>query len=540
VAVTDIHGVFTYHNNAYRDGANTHEFALTPSTVTSATFGKLFSCTVDGAIYAQPLWVPNLNVESTKRNVVFVATQHDSVYAFDADANTSPCTPLWHANLIDTAHGGLSGETTVPSCNTPGGLVGQGIGNICPEVGVTGTPVIDPSTNTLYVVSKSVILSGPTFYQRLHAIDLLTGSEKFSGPVTISGTYPGSADGGDTVAFAPQQENQRPGLALVNGAVYIGWASHEDARPYYGWLMAYSASTLAQLNVFNATPNSQSGGIWMGGGAPAADSSSNLYIITANGAFDATSPSPPNNDYGDSFLKLSNHLVVSEYFTPTDEASDSVNDQDFGAGGAAILADIQQSEDNPPHLVFGGGKDGYLYLLDRDHMGGLGDTNARQRIYLGGPIFGTGAFWNSSFYLAAAGSQLQQFSLNPATGLLNTSPASATAATFGFPGATPSVTSMPDLTNGIVWALDNSQYCTSRAPGCGPAVLHAYDAANLATELWNSSQRAADAAGYAVKFTVPTVANGKVYIGTRGNNKGDADSATSVPGELDVYGLLQN
>jgi hypothetical protein len=537
VAVTDLAGVTTYHNNLARNGANTQEYELSPSTVTSSTFGKLFSCTVDGAIYAQPLWVPNLTISSAKHNVVFVATQADSVYAFD-DTNSSPCSPLWHANLIDGAHGGLPMESTVPS-GTTGYLVGQGNGDISPEVGVTGTPVIDLTTNTLYVVSKSVIALGPTFYQRLHAIDLFTGNEKFSGPVTITGTYPGSGDGGSTVTFDPQAENQRAGLALVNGVVYIAWASLEDTPTYYGWMMGFNASDLSPAGVFNVTPNAGYGGIWMSGGAPAADSSNNLYVITANGQFDVTNPAPPNNDYGDSFLQLNSDLTVSQYLTPSDQATDNINDQDLGAGGA-VLADLPSNGNNPTHLVLGGGKDGSIYLLDRDNMGGSGDTNAWQFFGLGSGIFGTPAFWNSSFYLAARDATLQQYTLDPSTAMVNPSPASSSAGIFGFPGSTPSVSSMPDNSNGIVWALDNSQYCTPQSPGCGPAVLHAYDGTNLANEFWNSSQGSGDTAGYPVKFTLPTVANGRVYVGTRGNNMGGIDTSTSIPGELEVYGVLPN
>jgi Putative Ig domain len=539
VAVTDLPGVPTYHNNLSRNGANTQEFALSTSSVTSSTFGKLFSCSVDGAIYAQPLWVSNLTISSAKHNVVFVATQHDSLYVFDADTNSSPCTPLWHANLIDSAHGGIPGETSVPSSGT-GALVGSGYGDIAPEVGVTGTPVIDLTTNTLYVVSKSVIPSGPTFYQRLHAIDLLTGNEKFSGPVTIAGTYPGTGDGGTTTTFVARQENQRAGLVLANGIVYIAWASHEDNAPYYGWVMGYNATNLSQTSVVNVTPNVGYGGIWMGGSAPAADSSNNLYLITGNATFNATNSSAPNNDYGDSFLKLSSNLTLSQYFTPSDQLTDNANDQDFGSAGAAILVDLPVNGSNPTHLVIGGGKDAYLYLLNRDSMGGLGDTNAWQRFNFGNSIFATGAFWNSNFYLAGKDGKLQAFSLNSTTAKMNTPATSLSGTSFGFPGATPSVSSTPANTNGIVWALDNSQYCTPQSPGCGPAVLHAYDASNLATELWNSTQGTGNSAGNAVKFTVPTVANGKVYVGTRGNNTGSADSSTSIPGELDVYGLLPN
>lgn len=538
VAVTDLRGVFTYHNNPSRDGANTQEYALTTSNVTSSTFGKLFSCAVDAAVYAQPLWVPNLTISSAKHNVVFVATQNNSLYAFDADTNSAPCTPLWHANLQDSLHGGLADETSVPSSG-PDRLVGGGGGDIAPEVGVTGTPVIDPTTNTLYVVSKSVVASDLSFHQRLHAIDLTTGNEKFSGPVTIAATYSGTMEGGKITTFSARQENQRPGLALSNGVVYIAWASHEDHRPFYGWVIGYNANDLSQVSVFNDAPNAGLSGIWMSGGAPAVDSYGNLYVTTGNGNFDVTNSSPPNNDYGDSFLQLTSSLNVKQYFTPSNQESDNINDADFGAGGAVVLVDLPANGNNPTHLVIGGGKDGTLYVLNCDRMGGLGDSNAWQKLSLPRGIFATGAFWNSNFYLATIRGALQAFSLNPATAQF-TPVSTATTATFGFPGATPSISSMPDNSNGIIWALDNGQYCTSHSSGCGPAVLHAYDANDLSKQLWNSTQGTGNAAGNAVKFTVPTVANGKVYIGTRGNNTGDADSSTSTPGELDVYGLLPN
>jgi hypothetical protein len=326
--------------------------------------------------------------------------------------------------------------------------------------------------------------------------------------------------------------------------VYIAWASHEDTTPFYGWIMGYNASNLTQTSVFNVDPNAPSspmiggagdGGIWMSGGAPAADSSGNLYVITANGAFD-----PTVGDYGDSLLELGGSLTVSQYFTPSDQQNDNNTDNDFGAGGAAVLVDLPANGSNPTHLVVGGGKDGALYVLNRDAMGGYGDSNAWQELTLSGyGIFATGAFWNNTFYLATVGEPVQAFNLDPSTAKLTQSP-NASSAYYGFAGATPSVTSAPDNSNGIVWALDDGQYCTQQAPGCGPAVLHAYDATNLSTELWNSAQAAGNAAGNAVKVTVPTVANGKVYVGTRGNNTGGADNSTSVPGELDVYGLLHN
>lgn len=531
--VTDLTAVATYHNNVSRTGLNSQEYALSPSTITASTFGKLFSCTVDGAIYAQPLWMANLNIAGAQHNVIFVATEHDSLYAFDADTN--PCTTLWKVSLIDAAHGGTSGETSVPNS-----LVGAGYGDIQPDIGVTGTPVIDPTANVLYIVSKSVDSSHTNFYQRLHKIDLLTGAEKLaSGPTVISGTFPSLTS---TVTFSPQQENQRAGLALVNGVVYVAWASHEDQTPWYGWMMGFSATDLSHLSTFNTTPNAGQGGIWMGGGAPSADTSGNLYVITGNGNFDATSSTPPNNDYGDTFLKLANNLTVSQYFTPADESTDNTNDADFGSGGTSVVVDLPAKNSLPNHLVLGGGKDGYLCLLNRDAMGGYSGTNsgAVQMLNFGNGIFGTPAYWNSSFYLAGEAGKLQQFVLNSSTYQLNGSPASTSVMQYGFPGTTPSISTRPDNTNAIIWTLDNSQYCTVQSPGCGPAVLHASDPTNLATEFWNSSQGSGNAAGLAVKFTVPTVANGKVYVGTRGNDTQGTGNTDTIPGELDVYGLLPN
>jgi len=551
LAVTDLTGVTTYHNDLSRDGANAHEFALTTSNVKTATFGKLFSCTVDGAIYAQPLWVANLTIGTTKHNVIVVATQHDSVYAFDADTNANPCVSLWHANLIDTAHGGTAGEASVASGS--GGLVGSGFGDLSPEVGITGTPVIDLSTNTLYVVSKSAIASLPSFFQRLHALNLTNGNEKTGSPVAIDNSIfvPGTGAGSMNakVAFDPRNELQRPGLALVNGVIYVAWASHEDHDPYHGWVIGFNATTLAQVPnaVFNTTPNHvgtvsySRGGIWMGGGAPAADTSGNLYFLTGNGTFDADSG---GSNYGDSTMKLSTTagLSVSDWFTPADQANLDGADTDHGSGGAAILVD--QPTGPVQHLVIGGGKEGNLFLLNRDQMGHYGanvnpvNSNAVQIFNVGNGIFSTSVFWNNSLYIAAAGGPLQGYPFNTTTGKFNTGGATSAAVSFGFPGATPSISASSTTNNGIVWAIDASMYCTPQSPGCGPAVLHAFDATKLSPELWNSSLVASDKAGFAVKFTVPTVANGKVYIGTRGNDTGTGTS--SMLGELDVYGLKPN
>lgn len=531
-AVTDLAGVFTYHNDLARDGVNTQEFSLTPSSVAVATFGKLFTCAVDGAVYAQPLWAPGLTIGGARHNVIFVATQHDSAYAFDADA--SPCVQLWHANLLDSAHGAGAGETPVPA-----GAVGSGYMDIQPQIGVTSTPVIDPVSNTLFLVSKSID-AGKAFHQRLHALDLASGNEKRNNnqPVEVSATVKGTGDGssGGTLAFNSQTEGQRAGLALVNGVVYVSWASHEDTDPYHGWLIGYDAATLAQVAVFNTTPNGSRGGLWMAGGAPAADSQGNLYVPTGNGSFDANLNKTPNNDYGETVLKLTNTgtLAVEGSFTPFNQDYYTQNDLDLNSSGVVLLPDQATA---PVHLLVAGSKIGMLYLLDRDALGGYcgacttSDTNARQSFAAFVGVFGTPAFWQNSLYLAGSiqftGDTLKAFAFNPATGQFNPTPASQSSLTFNFPGATPSVSSQ-GAANGIVWAIDSSQYGVPSPLGSGPAVLHAYDATNLATELWNSSQATAnrDMAGAAVKFTVPTVANGKVYIGTRT--------------EIDVYGLLPN
>jgi len=539
VGVTDLAGVYTYHNDLARDGANTQEYALTPTSVNTATFGKLFSCTVDGAVYAQPLWVANLRIGSDRHNVVLVATAHDSLYAFDADA--SPCMQLWKVSLIDTSHGATPAEVTI-AATTTNWLVGLGGGSASPEFGVIGTPVIDPASGILYVVSMSTNAAGTSFYQRLHAIDITTGSEKPGSPVLIAGDYPGTGSSGTRVAFNARQELQRSGLALVNGAVYIAWSSFEDADPWYGWVMAYtySGGTLAQSSVLNVAPNNRRGGIWMSGDAPAADTAGTIYLTTGNGVSDVTASSGPTNDYADSLLKLSSALTVSDFFMPSDEVTLGTNDWDFGSGGALLLS--------PPagpyrHLVITGGKDGTLYVLNADRLGGFGDARALQyfRISPLPAIFATPAFWNNTLFLAAVQQPMQAYAFDTSTDKFN--PATATSrspTSFGFPGATPSVSASGASSNGIVLAIDNTNYCIPHSPGCGPAVLRAYDATNLAKEIWKSSIMPADAAGNAVKFTVPTVANGKVYVGTRGNNTGGVYGSTSISGELDVYGLKPN
>ncbi len=488
VFITDLAGVFTYHNDLSRDGVNNREYALNTSTVKAATFGKRFACAINASAYAQPLWVANVAIGGGTHNLLIAATQHDTVYAFDADA--APCQTYWSKSLL------AGGETWVSSGDVSSD-------DINPDIGIVGTPVIDPSTKTIYVVSKSK--NGSNFHQRLHALNLSDGSERFGGPQEIAFTSNG-------ITFDPLRQNQRAGLALVNGVVYIAYASHGDVPTYYGWVVGYSASSLALVSVFNDDAGSGFGGIWMSGGAPAADSSNNLYVITGNGHFDASA------EFGDSFLKLStaSSIAVSSFFTPSNQDALNGSDGDLGAGGAAIL--IDQPSSSVPHLLIGGGKEGKLYLLNRDNLGGNldHDSGAVQILTLGNAIFATGAFWQNTLYIAGVQGHLQKFTFDPASSQFNAT--SQSQGTYGFPGATPSI-SAQGSSNGIVWTLERSDPVTG-------AILHAHDATNLANELWSSNGSSADQAGQEVKFTVPTVANGKVYVGT----------AT----EISVYGLSPN
>jgi hypothetical protein len=545
IGVTNLTGVTTYLGGNARQGANTQEYALTTSGVTavnSANFGKLFSCTVDAPIYAQPLWVAQLTISGGTHNVVFVATQHDSVYAFDADAN--PCTPLWQASLIDTAHGAASSSETWLTSND------NDCTDIVPEIGIVGTPVIDPNTQTLYVISKSKNASSTTFYQRIHALDITTGAEKFSGPTPISATVPGTGVGssGGNVSFDPLLNNQRSALLLSNGHVIVDWGSSCDNGAYHGWVMSYGASSLAQEAVFNTSPDGINSGVWMSGNGPASDSSGNIYFAIGNGTFDAAGTAAPNDDYGDAVLKLGppsgGSFPVLSYFRSYTLISPDYADTDQGSGGVLLLPTVGSFD----YLVQAG-KDSNVYLADQASLGGYSSSsnNVVESFSLsaiGSGVWGSPTYWNGSVYFGA--SQDGQGPTDPArafsfdtssTAMLSTSPTSVTTGLFAYPGPTLPV-SANGTSNGIAWALENFGFCTDLSTGCGPTILHAYDATNLATEFWNSSQNPADTAGNAVKFTVPTVVNGKVYVGTRGNDTGSG--GTSIPGELDVYGLTPN
>jgi hypothetical protein len=545
IGVTNLAGVTTYLGGNARLGANTQEYALTTSGVTavnSANFGKLFSCTVDAPIYAQPLWVAGISISGQIHNVVLVATEHDSVYAFDADAN--PCTQLWQANLIDTAHGAASSSETWVTSND------VDCTDIVPEIGIVGTPVIDPNTQTLYVVSKSKDSTSSNFYQRIHALDLATGNEKFSGPTPISATVPGTGVGssGGNVSFDPLLNNQRPALLLSNGHVIITWASHCDTGAYHGWVMSYNASSLVQEAVLNTSPDGINSGVWMSGNGPASDASGNIYFAIGNGTFDAAGTAAPNDDYGDAILKLGppsgGSFPVLSYFRSFTLISPNDADTDQGSGGLLLLPAVGSN-----NYLVQAGKDGNVYLADQTSLGGYSSSsnNVVESFSLseiGSGVWGSPTYWNGSVYFGA--SQDDQGPTDPArafsfdtnsTAMLSTAPTSVTPEFFAYPGPTLPI-SANGTSNGIAWALENFGFCTVGSTGCGPAILHAYDATNLATEFWNSAQNPADTAGNAVKFTVPTVANGKVYVGTRGNDTGSG--GTSVPGELDVYGLKPN
>ena len=549
VGVTDLKGIMTYHNDLSRTGVNAQEHALTNSNVTTATFGKLFSCAVDAAIYAQPLWVANLTISSGTHNVVFVATQHNTVYAFDADA--SPCATYWQTGANGVNSLVPSGETWVTSADESGCAL------VIPDIGILGTPVIDPATGVIYLVTNTKTTSGAPFHQRLHALAIATGNEKFGGPTEIralvSGTGAGSSGG--QVSFDPMLNSQRPALLLQNGHVFISWASYCDFGPYHGWLMSYNAASFLQEAVFNVSPNSFAGGIWMSGNGPAADSSGNIYLATGNGTWNGT------DAFGDSILKFQAltttpaSLTVLDYFTPHDQSSLDTNDVDLGSGGVMLLPDPSGISGHP-HLLVEAGKSGTIYLVDRDNMGHFcstcttSDTQIVQAVSgaLTG-LWGSPTYWNGNMYFGETDAtrnlkHMKAFSFG-ATGpnFISTSPTSTTANTYTYtyPGTTTSV-STDGNANAIVWAIDSSAFGTTEGitRAAGPAILHAFDANDLAKELWNSSQAPGnrDTAGNSVKFTVPTVANGKVYIGTRGNDDTLGNGTTF--GEVDVYGLLPN
>jgi hypothetical protein len=521
-------GVLTQHNDNGRTGQNLQETILTPQNVTSKTFGKVFSFSVDGQIYGQPLYLPNVSIPGQgTHNVVYVATQNDSLYAFDADG-LSP-TPLFHISFINPANG----ITPVP-CGTDGNSdISCGV---YPIYGINSTPVISTNTHTMYLVTRTA--NNGSYYQTLHALNLATGAEKYGGPINITGSVPGTGAGSKNgvVTFNPLADVQRAGLLLVNGRVYIGWAGS-----LHGWVMAYNATTLKQVAIFNTTPNAQLGGVWASGNGIAADSTGDIYAAVGDALFDANTG---GTDYGDSLLKFNSSLDVVDYFTPNDQACRKANDKDLGSAGPILLP--TQTGNVPNELIIAG-KGGSpcdtdpvaarIYLLNRSDLGKYDATQDQDvEEVVGAPTgyWSSPAYWQSesaaNIYSggvianAGVGDHLKMFSV--ANGLLSTTPVAQSANVFPV-GTTPSI-SANATTDGIVWAVER-QDSLGTQPGDKPAILYAFDATNLTTMLYNSNSFLSsgvprDRGGCGNKYAVPTIANGRVYVGTQN--------------ELDVFGLL--
>ena len=521
VAPAGLAAVTTRQYDNLRTGQNTSETILTPSNVNVSQFGKLFSQPVDGQMFAQPLYVANVAIPGKgTHNVVFAATENDTVYAFDADNNTGGnATYLWKASLVDTAHGAPAGATAIAassfSCGSPAN----------PTAGITSTPVIDTSTNTMYVVAFSQ--EGTQFVNRLHAIDITTGNEKSPGPKVIDATVSGTGDGSSNgqLTFSKLSQFIRPGLLLSNGTIYLAsGALCEGMSPYHGWIFAYTASTFAQQALV-VTPNGGAGGMWMSGQGMAADSSGNIYVPTGNGTFDTTNV--PATELGDTILKMAgSNLALLDYFTPYDQLNLDLSDGDVGSGGVLLLPD---QPGNYPHLLVEAGKEGTIYVINRDQMTKLNQhycsgCNSNSQIVqeLPGAIGGmwaSPAYWNGNVYFWGQGDVLKQYSLS--NGQLSANPTSMNSLSVHNFGVTPIISSN-GTTNGIVWGL------ASPDGGANQEILYAYSATNVAAELYDSNQapngRDSFADGTAVKFVSPIVVNGKVYVGTQT--------------EVTVFGLL--
>jgi len=499
--------VTTYHNDPGRSGANTQETLLYPANVNSKQFGKLFTSAVDGYVYAQPLYVANVAIGGGKHNVLYVATEHDSVYALDADSGVV----YWQKSLIPSGGRTVNGDADIAA----------GCEDMVPEIGITGTPVIDPATNTLYVVAASMV--GGAAVQYLHALDLVSAGEKFGGPVNIQAAVPGSA--GDAklsiVSFNPLQENQRAALLLENGHVIIGWASHCDVDPWHGWVMSYGAGTLAQEAAYNSTPNGGEGGIWMSGGGVAADAAGDLYFTTGNGDWNGTT------DLSDSVVKLgppaNGAFPVLDYFTPFNQASLAAGDIDVASSPPILLPTLPSGL----QLLAQMGKTGTIFVLNRANLGKYcvqstpACTGSDPQIVQEIPnattgVWGSPAYWNGSLYWGGQSDRMTAFAFNTTTGRVSTSPTSQTPQYFGYPAPTPSISSN-GTASGILWALDASANGSTCIGGLNCQVLYAYDATNLAVLLYSSSQapNLRDVPGSAVKFATPMIANGKVYVGSQ-------------------------
>ncbi|MBV9876685.1 MAG: pyrrolo-quinoline quinone [Verrucomicrobia bacterium] len=508
--------VLTFHNNSARTGLNDHETILTPTNVSQDSFGLLFNLSVDGKVDAQPLYVSSVPIRGVgRRNVVIVATEHDSVYAFDADAGTL----YWHVSV-------LAGNE-VPSDQ-------RGCEQITPEIGISATPVIirpSDGLGTIYLVamSKSAATKKTVVYhQRLHALSLADGSEIAGSPVEIEASFPGKGpgnDGGGHVIFKPANYKETAALLLNANIVYTAWTSHCDMAPYTGWIIGYHVHSLTRVNVLNVDPNGRptssflpdgSGNSFSGSGAGlSVDNNGFLYGLTENGPFGelSTDGFPKNGDYGDTFLRISpQSLKVVDYFTPYNQPEEAENDTDLGSGGTLVLPEMTTASGEIVHLVVGAGKGGNIYVVNRNHMGKINqktpdNSNVYQEIQnaLGGAVFGSPAYFDGHLFYGPVNSTLKQFTFHD--GLLSTNATSATTNSFDYRGTTPSISSSGSG-SGIVWAYENAH--------SGDAILHAYNALDLTQELYNTKQapNGRDAFGAANKFIVPTICNGKVFVGT--------------------------
>jgi hypothetical protein len=488
--------VLTYHNNNARTGLDDQETVLTLTNVAEATFGKLFTVTVDGLVDGEPLYLSSVAIAGVSHNLLIVVTENDSVYAFDADTGAS----LWHVSTLP------SGE--VPSDD-------RGCGQVTPTIGITSTPVIIRPKNSdpvIYTVAMSKDSSG-NYYQRLHALDATTGSELHGGPVVITGKYPGTGDNssGGYVIFDPAQYKERAGLLQIGNTVFLTWASHCDDRPYTGWIMGYNINTLAQTTVIDVTPNGNEGAVWGAGAGMAADTSGNIILLDANGIFDTTLNSsgfPTEGDYGNAFIKVSTSggLAVADYFEMYNGPSESLGDVDLGSGGT-LLVSQKDASGTTWDLAVGAGKDSNLYVVNRNNMGKYNSSN-NSNIYqelagaLPGGIWSMPAAFGGRIYYGPVGSPILAFQFKDA--MLVSTPVAQTSNSFGYPGATPSI-SADGNKNVIVWASENTN----------PAVLHAYNGESM-VELYNTNQapNGRDNFGAGNKFITPMIANGKVYVGT--------------------------
>jgi hypothetical protein len=492
--------VLTVHNDVARTGQNLAETILTTTNVNSATFGKLFEITLDGAVDAQALYVSAIPVSGQTHNLLIVATENDSLYALDADTGAQ----LWKTVLLP------EGETPSDDRKCPS--------QVYPQIGVSSTPAIAKSPGStegaVFAVAMSKDAAG-NYHHRLYKVNLTAGLTLAK--VEVAAQYPGTGsetNGSGVDVFNPKQYKERAALLLLNSVVYVSWASHCDGRPYTGWIMGYNANTMQQSTVLNITPNGEDGGMWSSGAGMAADTSGNIYWPVGNGTFDTTLNAagfPINGDFGNAFLKLStanNQLSVADYFDMYNTDRESDSDSDLGAGGVIVLPDMNDATGATRHLAIGAGKDHNIYLVDRDNMGKFNPQN-NNAIYqevvgvLTGGIWGMPAYYGGRVYFGAVNSPMREFQFTNAK--VSSSPVSVTSTAFPYPGTSPSISANAS-SNAIVWAVEINT----------PSVLHAYLASNLAHELYNSSQASngRDQFGAGSKFIPPTIVNGKVYVST--------------------------